>query len=159
MEAMEDQCIPRTMTTLAMVVVAMVVHTMAAMAVHSMAMVVHTMVAMAVHPMATVVRTMVTTAIQAPDPTWSVSHVLNAHNRLEAKDKGRATNMVTTMMMTIMAILITKTGITILITIPLATVTDTPTMTEATTTTIEPCPLFMPQRRIRLQEMGGSRRW
>ena len=67
--------------------------------------------------------------------------------------------MVTTMMMTIMAILITKTGITILITIPLATVTDTPTMTEATTTTIEPCLLSTPRKRIRLQEMGGSRRW
>ena len=150
------------MTTLAMVVamvamavhsMATVVHTTAAMAVHPMAMVARTMVAMAAHPMATAVHTMVITAMEATDPTWLVSHVLNACFRLEAKDKGRATIMVTTMMMTIMAI------ITILITIPLATVTDPPTMAAATTTTIEPCPLSTPQKRIRLQEMGMSRRW
>ena len=62
--------------------------------------------------------------------------------------------MVTIMMMTIMMILIA-----ILIIIPLATVTGTPTMAEDTTTTIEPCLLSTPQKRIRLQEMGRSRRW
>lgn len=129
---------------------ATVVHSMAtvgmAMAVHSMAMVA---MAMAVH-------TTVITAIQAADPTWSVSRVLNACYRVEAKDEGRTRTaiMATTMMMTIMAI------IKILIIIPLATVTNTPTtaMAEAITS-IEPWPLTTPQKRIRSQETGGSRRW